>query len=331
MTLSEKLTRTIVRASRRFLPFGLLALASHAQAGWTLVRADTPVTVIHAASAYQAEAGQRLAQDDIVANPDGVVVQIQDEGGNIVALGHDTRVMLTRDAHVALLRGWVKVQHACTVANCPTPVVETERTRFTPADQSALVIAATPPGYDSADAVFCESGSAHVLLLGTSRGKPLDTRLEAHQFALRAKANDTLPVSASPDPAFVATMPLTFRDALRPLPMPSPPSPLSATLPPHEKPHDPPTPPSHPVAYGEVSEWLVSALAVRTDPATRFTDRFHVRLSDPAFRLAVKQHIRELPDWRPLVFPPPPVSPRLTSRNPVFKPVPAYSSFLIRP
>jgi hypothetical protein len=272
------------------VPLGLLAIASYAHAGWSLARADTPVTVIHTTSVYQAETGQRLAQDDIVETPSGSVVQIQDESGNIVALGHDTRVLLTHDAHVALLRGWVKVLSACSVPNCEPPAVDTERTRFTLADRAALVIAATPPGYDSADAAYCESGSAQLLALGKSRGTPAEVRIDAHQFALRAKTNETISVSASPDPTFLATMPVTFRDALRALPLPAKPRDLSA--------HD-----LHPVTYDDVSDWLGSALAVRTEPATRFTERFRARLSDPAFRLDVKQHIHELPDWRPLVFP----------------------------
>ncbi|MBP0594790.1 hypothetical protein J8I87_35035 [Paraburkholderia sp. LEh10] len=217
-------------------------------------------------------------------------MQIQDENGNTVALGRDTRVLLTRDAHVALLRGWVKVLHACSVANYATPVVDTERTRFTPADGTALVIAAAPPGYDSADAVFCESGSPKVLAFGKSRSKPVEGRIDAHQFALRAKANETISVSERPDPKFVAAMPVTFRDALRPLPSPA----NIRNLPTHDL---------RPVTYDDVSDWLGSALAVRTDPATRFTGRFRARLADPVFRRDVRQHIRELPEWRPLAFP----------------------------
>jgi hypothetical protein len=298
----------------RLAPLGLLAIASYAHANWTLVRAGTPVTTIHIASVYQAEAGQRLSENDIVENSSGEVVQIQDEGGNSVALGPDTRVLLTGDTHVALLRGWVKVLHACTVADCATPVVDTGRMRLTPADRTALVIAAAPPGFDQADAVFCESGSAHVLALGKSRSKPVEVPIDVHQFALRSTTNETISVSASPDPAFVAAMPVTFRDALRTLPLP-------ANL------HNLPTHGLRPVTYDDVSDWLGSALAVRTDPATRFTSRFRARLSDPAFRRDVVQHMRDLPDWRPVVFPPA----RLTSRVPALRLPSAYPSIPVRP
>jgi hypothetical protein len=310
MTFSSKVNRTLSRAPLRLVPLGLLAIASYAHAGWTLARADMPVTTIHATGMYQAEAGQRLSQDDIVETLSSGVVQIQDESGNSVALGHDTRVLLTRDAHVALLRGWVKVLNACSAANCTPPVVDTERTRVTPADRTALVVAAAPPGYDSADAVYCESGSAQVLALGKSRSKPVEVRIDAHQFVLRAKSNEAFSISASPDPKFVATMPVTFRDALRTLPSPATPR----NLPTHDL---------RPVTYDDVSDWLGSALAVRTDPATRFTDRFRARLSDPAFRRDVRQHISELPDWRPLVFPQPGPMSRAASRALPF----AYSIF----
>ncbi|CAD6552004.1 hypothetical protein LMG28727_05324 [Paraburkholderia kirstenboschensis] len=311
MRLSGRLTGTLFRTPLRFASLALLAIAPYARADWILVRADAPVTAIHASSVYQAQTGQRFSQDDIIESSGNGVVQIQDEGGNLVALGRDTRAMLTRDSHIALLRGWLKVMHECPDANCATPVVETERTRFTPADRATLVIAATPEGYDGADAVFCESGSAQILALGKPRGKPLDLRIDAHgsAFALHAKAGGTMSVSPSPEPAFVTAMPVAFRDALRPLPLPS----AARALPTHGL---------RPVAYAEVADWLGGTLAVRTDPATRFTERFRARLPDPAFRRDVKQHIRALPDWRPLVFPPP----RTT-----LKPLAAYSSSSARP
>lgn len=314
MTYSAKVNRTICTAPLRLVPLALLVISSYARADWTLVHADAPVTAIRATSVYQAETGQRLSQDDIAETPSAGVVQIQDEGGNIVALGQDTRVLLTRNARLALLRGWIKVLHACTLPNCATPVVETERTRFTLADHTALVIAAAPPGYDSADAAFCENGSARVLALGKSRSKAVEVPIDAHQFALHEKANETVSISASADPNFVATMPVKFRDALLALPLPSNLRKVAA--------HDP-----RPVTYDDVSDWLGSALAVRTAPATRFTERFRARLSDPAFRSDVRQHIRELPDWRPFVFPQPRPTPRAAIRA-----VPsAYPSVFARP
>jgi hypothetical protein len=314
MTLSENLMRTLARASQRLALLGLLVIAPYAHAGWTLVRADTPITTIHAASVYQAEAGQRFAPDDLVENLTGGVAQLQDESGNLIALGPDTRAMLTGDAHIALLRGWLKMLHTCSVANCATPVVETARTRITVADHAALVIAAAPSGYASADAVFCESGAAQLLALDKAIARAAEVRLDAHQFALRAQANQTFAVSASPTPDFVAAMPLPFRDALRPLPVPA-------------SPRNPPAHGQRPVAYDDVADWLSSALAVRTAQSTRFTVRFRARLSDPSFRRAVQQHVNALPDWQPLVSP----QPRRVSRSPAAAPPSAYPGLLVRP
>ncbi|MBN3728456.1 hypothetical protein G3N92_30325, partial [Burkholderia sp. Ac-20379] len=122
----------------RLAPLALLAVAPLARADWTFVHADpqgAPVRTIHAASVYTAQAGQRFAQDDIVETPPGSAIQLQDASGNLLALGPGTRAMLTRDAHVALLRGWIKVVRACDGhrSGCAAPVVETAGTRIAPA------------------------------------------------------------------------------------------------------------------------------------------------------------------------------------------------------
>lgn len=314
-----KLIRMIFSMPARFAPFALLLAAPHAHAAWTLVEADAPATAIHAAGLYQANAGQRFAPGDIVETPSGGALQIQDGEGNSIALGRDTRVLLTHDAHIALLQGWVKVLHACdaSTATCTVPEIETARTRFTPGDDTAntaLVIAATVAGYPDDDAVFCESGTASVVAIGASRNKAAPVRLDAHRFATHPKANDTIAVSARSDPAFVAAMPVAFRDALRVLPLPA-----------HVR--NDPANGIRPVAYDDVSDWLGSGLAARKDPATRFTARFRARLSDPAFHRAIVQHVRELPDWRPLVFPPPRALPRSTA----FQPRSAYSTGPVLP
>ncbi|WP_232221314.1 hypothetical protein [Burkholderia sp. WSM2232] len=273
------------------------------------------MTTIHESSVYLAGSGQRLAPDDIVEtqpSPNGIV-QMQDQTGNVLALGGDTQVLLARDGRVALLRGWLKVQHVCTAANCAVPVVETERMRVTPAERSALVIAASTPAYAdaNANAVFCENGSAQLVTPGKPHGKPAQTGMSVHEFAQLSKTNAGIAVSARLDPAFVAAMPLAFRDALRPLPLP--PAPAAPTTP---RLATASAPASRPVTYADVSDWLHSALAVRTEPGTRFTQRFGARLSDPAFRRDIRRNLRDLPDWRPLLLPP--VKP---SMKPLMKPL----------
>jgi len=308
MTFSEDPIRSCPIATLRLVPVCLLALAPYAHAGWTIVQTAAPVTTIHESSVYRAGSGQRLAQDDIVETPasSNGIVQMQDETGNVLALGGDTSVLLARDGRVALLRGWLKVQLACTAARCVVPVVDTERMRVTPAERSALVIAASTPAYGDANAVFCESGSAKLVTPGKPHGKPAQTAMSTHEFARLSKANAGIAVSARLDPAFVAAMPLAFRDALRPLPLlPAPaPAPAAPAAPAVPRAANASAPDSRPVIYADVSDWLHSTLAVRTEPGTRFTQRFGARLSDPAFRRDIRQNLRDLPDWRPLLQPP---------------------------
>lgn len=331
MTFSEDPIRSCPIATLRLVPVCLLALAPYAHAGWTIVQTAAPVTTIHESSVSRAGAGQRLAQDDIVETPassDGIV-QMQDETGNVLALGGDTSVLLARDGRVALLRGWLKVQLACTAARCVVPVVDTERMRVTPAERSALVIAASTPAYGDANAVFCESGSAKLVTPGKPHGKPAQTAMSTHEFARLTKPNADIAVSARLDPAFVAAMPLAFRDALRPLPLPPAPVPAAPAAPAAlaaPRAASASAPDSRPVTYADVSDWLHSTLAVRTEPGTRFTQRFGARLSDPAFRRDIRQNLRDLPDWRPLLQPPikPPINPLMKPLvNPLTPPHPA--------
>ncbi len=292
----------------------LVALAPRAQAAWQLVRADAHPVAIHDAGLYQPDIGQHFGVDDILETPASGGIQIQDDAGNVVALGRDTRVMLLRDAHIALLQGWMKVRNACDAKDCAALVVETEHTRFSPAGNTALVIAVKAAGYQGTDAVFCESGMASVSAIANSYSKTVPVRVDTHGFATHSTAQAPVTLAAQPDSAFIASMPVAFRDALRPLP--------ALTAVPNDLPKG-----TRPVAYDDVSDWLESSLAARTAPSTRFTARFRARLSDAAFEQAIKQNIRVLPDWRPLVYPPP----RVVAHSTVFQQRQPYSPDSVHP
>ena len=92
-------------------------------------------------------------------------------------------------------------------------------------------------------------------------------------------------LSARPTDAFVANMPLAFRDALQPLAVAKPAR--SA-------------PPSHAATYDDIAPWLDSELPERKS----FPARFRSRLTDRAFRHDVQAHLNTLPDWRALLYPP---------------------------
>jgi hypothetical protein len=292
MTSSKTLLRLLARLLSRLLPASLLVIAVHANAGWTLVQADAPVTVIHEARQYRTSGAQRLAVDDMAETPAAGGAQIQDDAGDSILLGHDTRAMLLRDGQLALLQGWVKMLHACSAPNCAAAVIETASTRIELNDRTAVVIAAAQPNYREADAVFCESGTASLSAIGNPRGKTAPLRLGTQQFIVRTAVDPTLAALPRPDSVFIAAMPVNFRDAVRPLPIPQAVQDASA--------HG-----MQPVSYDDISDWLNSGLAARTQAATSFAARFHARLSDPAFRRAIKQHLHTLPDWRPLLYPAP--------------------------
>jgi hypothetical protein len=296
MASSKTLQRLWLRSPSWLLPLGLLVVAVHANAEWTLVQADAPVTVIHGTGKYRTNGAQRFAIDDMVETSSAGGVQIQDDAGNSTLLGHDTRAMLLRDGQIVLLHGWVKALHACSAPNCSAAFVETTGTRIELDERTAVVVAAAASDYRDANAVFCESGTASMLAIGNPRGKPVLVRLNAQQFAART-AVDPAPSPAPsaaprPDPAFIAAMPVNFRDAVRPLPIP-------------QAVHDASAHVMQPVSYDDIADWLNSGLAVRTQAATSFATRFQARLSDPAFRREIREHLRALPDWRPLLYPAP--------------------------
>ncbi|MFM0363471.1 hypothetical protein [Paraburkholderia sediminicola] len=257
----------------------LAALSSPAHAAWTLVSADSPVTVVRATNVFAFGTGESLRTDDLVLSPRQGVVQIQDDNGTLVALGAQSRVMLQADERIALLRGWIKIAYACKAASCPQRIVETERgvIRLSTGASTAAIVA-TPD--DAGDiAVFSESGAQTLAL------KPPLT-IDAGSFAA---IPDSAPAHILPRPssAFLAAMPAAFRDALQPLAIDAKPS--SAVV-----------QPLRAATYDDIAPWLTSTLSARK----RFAARFHARLADSAFRASIASHLNALPDWRVFLYPP---------------------------
>jgi hypothetical protein len=62
---------------------------------------------------------------------------------------------------------------------------------------------------------------------------------------------------------------------------------------------DKPTQPKrdHEVTYSEIQPWLTIAQAWRKG----FVKRFQPRLNDPAFRKAVEAHLKDHPEWEPVI------------------------------
>lgn len=253
----------------------LAAPAAPARAGWTLASADKSVTVVRGATVTEAAAGDVLSDGDLLKTGESAVY-LQDGHGSLVALGPQTRAMLTADAHVALLRGWLKIAAAsCAAAPCPRTRVDTERGPFDIGPGAAAIIAALEET-DTID-LFSETGAQ---IFAT---KPPATIPNGHFATIDSHGH--LQLSARPSDTFVEEMPVAFRDALQP---------LNAAKPSH------PAPPSRAVTYDDIAPWLSSKLPERRT----FPARFRPRLADTAFRHDIETHLKELPDWHVLIYPP---------------------------
>ena len=251
------------------------ALATPAHAAWRLASTDAPLIVVRGANVTSAAAGDTLLDGDLLESHEGVA-HLQDEHGTLVALGPRTRAMLTADAHVALLSGWLKIAAAaCATAPCAQVRVDTEPGSLDVGLSAAAIIAA--PEDTQTVSVFSETGTQ------TFAAKP-PTPIPNGRFASIGSPGH-VQLSARPTDAFVTNMPLAFRDALQPLAVAK--SARSA-------------PPSHAATYDDIAPWLDSTLPERKS----FPARFRSRLADRAFRHDVQAHLNTLPDWRALLYPP---------------------------
>jgi hypothetical protein len=249
---------------------------SPARADWKLASADAPVAVIRGTTITAAHAGDTLRDGDLLESHAGVV-HLQDARGTLVALGPDTRAMLADDAHLALLHGWLKMAVAsCAAGPCPAPRVDTQRGSLEIGAHAAAIIAA-PADADSID-MFSESGTQ------TFASKPPATIANGRFATVDHRGHPQ--AAARPSETFLASMPVAFRDALQPL----------STI----KPSQASAQSARAVNYADVAPWLESALPQRKS----FPTRFRPRLTDAAFRGDIGAHLKALPDWRALLYPP---------------------------
>jgi hypothetical protein len=267
---------------RCLLPALTLIVAAYAQAqeiGSLTLLTDTPLRVIRGSSVLPGVEGMRLRQGDILETGPNSTAQAQLEfsGSAIVELGPSTQVFLFSQtqtvSEIILLTGWLKG----------------ETTSGNYRYDSPLVIVTTKGGNvllrakeDEADA-FVERGSASVTYSG---GTPIVSSANKIFFTRRVAK----PVMAAdrPSPDFVSNMPVCFRDVL-----PSRLSRFAGKRPPEPK-------SNHDVTYAEIEPLLRLPLNWRKGLVGRFTPR----LQDRAFRQAIEAHIKDLPEWRPILFPP---------------------------
>jgi hypothetical protein len=267
--------------------FLLLALPAAAQELGTLTLVEGPLRLIRGTTVLQGGEGVRLHQGDILESSAAGFAQVEFRGGTIVALGPATRVLLFshtagRDAQgnaeqLVLLSGWLKSQTGSSsqAYRYDSPLLAAT------SQGGSLVLHCTA----EATEIFVESGSARIGAVSTD-GKWRNLQIaKAGQFYSRFAGKDVV-VNPRPSSPFVEAMPRPFRDTFPSL------MPRFANKQPQPK-------RDHEVTYAEIQPWLTARQAWRSG----FIRRFQPRLQDPAFRKALEAHLKDHPEWVPVVHP----------------------------
>ncbi len=228
----------------------------------------------------QGSKGVALAAGDMIeTGPDAFLV-VELQGGSLIGIGPSTEVYFLPRATMATLvvpKGWVKADSRAEAISVLGPLAGIR-------SQQAVVILHAD---EHSDAVFDEQGPGTLLLhdrATTHLGKPT----HPNQFFVREQRADAV-LLPHPSPAFLATLPIPFRDNL--------PQRDAAQLP---KPIEPK--PMRKVTYLDIQSWL----ALPPDWRTGFITRFRGRLRDPAFFAAMEAHLSLHPEWDPILHPPKP-------------------------
>jgi hypothetical protein len=231
----------------------------------------------------------RLRQGDILESSEKGFAQLEFVGGAIVALGPLSQVYIFRHGQggkasgessggdLVLLSGWLKGESNSSAGSYryASPLLAATTGNGT------VVFHRTESGCD----IFVESGSAVISEVSPEGNSRQPAAAKAGQFFSRQAGQS--PVSLSrPSPAFVAALPIPFRDTL--------PSRLSHFT---DKPAEPKV--LHQVSYAEIQPWLTMAPAWRKG----FVERFESRLKDPEFRKQLEMHVGEYPEWDPILHP----------------------------
>lgn len=259
--------------------FLLLALPAGAQEVGTLTLVEGPLRLIRGTTVLQGAEGVRLHQGDIVESSDAGFAQLEFTGKTIVALGPATRVLLFGRAagsaeELVLLSGWLKAQSSESYRySAPLLTVSTA--------DSSLIIHSTG---ESAE-IFVESGSGRIGEVALD-GKARNSQIARAGQLFSRVAGKEVSVNSRPSHSFVEAMPPPFRDTL--------PSLLARFANKLVQPKR-----DHEVTYSEVQPWLTTGLVWRRG----FVKRFEPRLQDPEFRKVLEAHLKDHPEWGPVVHP----------------------------
>jgi hypothetical protein len=267
----------------------------YAHAGVLLVP-DGRVTLIRGASVHDVSAPVAVEPGDIFDTGGQHGAQLQDGGGTLVALGPATRIAIDGAkadgalSSLSLLAGWIKAATRADIA------IETPLAHIGMRQGSAVLHA------DSASTqLFVESGSA---TLGVAESAAAPQTVDAEHYALRA-AGKPPGIAMRPDPAFVAQLPPAFRDPL-------------AAIAPRTQVQTIAQAEGRQAIYADLADWLASPLPIRHT----FVARFALLARVEPFRTQLKQHLASLPEWRPLLFPPPAPAVHADGAVPMLPPLP---------
>lgn len=267
------------------LPLAVPALAAARFGGITAMVEGMPA-LIRAATVYSLQQGTILAKGDVVATGQKTFVQLEFDGGSIVALGPSSLVLITelpeargRGApQVVLLHGWAKIE--LPKASESEGMQVWSRTHGVTVRAGSSVIHVV----DRATMhLFVETGSATLTSVGAERRQ---TPVPAGQFVVARDASTALEIRPRATPDFVTDIPHAFRDTLPP---------MSVRIAPRA---DPGTR-LREVTYDDVAELLALPSRWRNG----FVRRFEARLRDPAFRRGVEASMSQHPEWDRVLHP----------------------------
>ena len=245
--------------------------------------------VIRGITAFQGAEGMSIRQGDIIESSDQGFVQLEFGNGAIIALGPSSRMYILQGApgktkgeqnvglDLVMLNGWFKSESTSNkhLYRYRTPLLAAITTGGT------LVVRSDPSECD----VFLESGSVSVGEVNPSGVSGGATAGKVGQSFSRKKGA-AAPRLARPSGEFLEDMPRPFRDTLPPRIARYSAQPVEPKV-------------GHPVTNEEIGHWLRIPSAWRKG----LPERFATRLSAPDFRKQIELHLKEFPEWGPLLRP----------------------------
>lgn len=242
-----------------------------------------PFTIIRGDGLWTGARGATLVAGDMIETGSGAFLVVEMQGGSLVGIGPSSQVYFLQRADVAtlvVLKGWVKADIR---AKANSGAMRVVGTRLGIQGQQAVVLLDAD---ERSDEIFDEQGSA-TLLLREHAATHMDKETKPNQFFSRAEHAAVI-LQPHPSAAFVARMPIAFRDSL--------PEKAAASL---KKPVEPKW--VRNVTYSDIESWFT----MPGDWRAGFIGRFRGRLKDPAFFSALDAHLAVHPEWASILHPRP--------------------------